>query len=543
MAAPRFLAPLLTVALLGAGGYFVYQRFATPAEVKVEYVTQPLERARISATVTASGTLSPVKTVAVGSQVSGRILELMADFNSQVKQGDIIARIDPSLFQSDVMRSKANHKSAQAALARAIADRENARLNFERAQQLQRDGVVAAAEVDAAQAAYKIAKASVDASEAAVTVAKAAIEQSDVNLLYTTILSPIDGVVISRDVSVGQTVAASLSAPTLFTIAEDLKAMEVHTSVAESDVGLLKPDMRVRFTVDAYPNERFTGKVWQIRNAPQTLQNVVTYDAVVRVENDELKLRPGMTASVTFIIDERRDALAVPNAALRFTPSDPKLLALAPKPDADEGRGRGRGRRNREGEDAAREGEGKAEETKAEAPKVEEAKAEETKAEEAKAEDPKVEEAKAASDTKGAARKGAAKKGAAKKGGDGSGVGDVQIQAVVVEGAAEDPKAEEEQRERWRARRAQRAAEAAATRTVWVLDNGQPRPVQVKIGISDMSMTEIVEGELTEGMLVIVGARGNEPPAAEKRPSSPFANPAGGGRGGGGGGGRRGGGM
>ncbi|WAS91548.1 efflux RND transporter periplasmic adaptor subunit [Nannocystis punicea] len=520
MALPRFLAPLLTVVLLGAGGYYAYQRFAVAEAPKIDYRTQAVERTRLTATVTASGTLSPVKTVAVGSQVSGRIVELFADFNSQVKKGDVIARIDPSLFQSDLMKTKASYKSSQAAVTRAIADRENARINFERAQQLFADKVAPQAEVDAANAAYKVAKASVESSQAALAVAKAAIDTADVNLLYTTILSPIDGVVISRDVSVGQTVAASLSAPQLFSIAEDLKAMEVHTNVAESDVGALKQDMKVRFTVDAYPNERFFGTVAQIRNSPLTLQNVVTYDAVVRVDNDSLKLRPGMTASVTFIVDERRDALAVPNAALRFTPSDPKIAALAPKPEGERGGKRG----GKRGEDL---GEAKAEEGKAEEAK--------TGAVDAKAEaaDAKIAEGKA--DAKVPEGKAADAKAPEGKADETKAADGQPADAKAEEAKAGDGKGE-------RRRRRGQNSELDNNRTVWVLAEGQPKPVQVQIGISDGSMTEIVGGELTEGMQVIVGATGGEPvtKAASASPFNPMGG-GGGGRGGGGGGGRRGG--
>lgn len=509
MALPRFLAPLLTVVLLGAGGYYAYQRFAVAEAPKIEYRTQPVERARLTATVTASGTLSPVKTVAVGSQVSGRIVELFADFNSEVKKGDVIARIDPSLFQSDLMKTKASYKSSQAAVTRAIADRENARINLERARQLFADKVAPQAEVDAADAAYKVAKASVESAQAALAVSKAAIDTADVNLLYTTILSPIDGVVISRDVSVGQTVAASLSAPQLFSIAEDLKAMEVHTNVAESDVGALKQDMKVRFTVDAYPNERFFGTVAQIRNSPLTLQNVVTYDAVVRVDNDALKLRPGMTASVTFIVDERRDALAVPNAALRFTPSDPKIAALAPKPEG----GKRGGKRGEDFGEAKTEGpEAKAEDAKTDAV---DAKAE---AADAKAEIKTDAKADAqAVDTKAVDAK----------------AGDAKLEDAKAEAPADESKGE-------RRRRRRQSSELDNNRTVWVMVDGQPKPVQVQIGISDGSMTEIVGGELTEGMQVIVGATGGEA-VTKAAAASPFNTMGGGGGRGGGGGGRRGG--
>ena len=505
------LTSLLTLSLLGAGGWFVYDRYLKVEVPQIEYQTQPVARGRVTASVTASGTLSPVKTVEVGSQVSGRIIELMADFNSQVKKGDVIARIDPSLLESDKARSKANLMSARASLTRAVADRDNAKVMLERTRKLASSGVASQQEVDTAQLAYTTAKASVESAQAAVSVAQAAIETAAVNLEYTTIVSPIDGVVISRDVSVGQTVAASLSAPKLFLIAEDLRAMEVHTSVAESDVGALKPEMKVNFTVDAYPNERFRGVVQQIRNAPTTTQNVVTYDAVVRVDNDQLKLRPGMTASVTFIVEDRRDALLVSNTALRFTPSDPQIAALAPPPAAGEGRGRGR-RKGLEDEP---------EDAKAGAPGDAKAGAPgDPKAGDAKVEpgDPKA----------GDAKVGDAKVGDAK-------VGDAKVGDAKVGDAKAD----------WRSRRGGGGGGTAASpsRTVWVLVDGQPRPATIKIGISDGSSTEVTEGELSEGALVIVGQSGGEASKAAAPSKSPLTGGAGGAGGGqrGGGGGRKGG--
>ncbi len=257
----------------------------------------------------------------------------------------MIARIDPSLFQSDLMKTKASYKSSQAAVtrrsptARTRASTSSARSSCWPTRWRRRPRSTRPTRPT------RSPRRAWSRRRRPWRCAKAAIDTADVNLLYTTILSPIDGVVISRDVSVGQTVAASLSAPQLFSIAEDLKAMEVHTNVAESDVGALKQDMKVRFTVDAYPNERFFGTVAQIRNAPLTLQNVVTLRrGGPRRQRPAQAPRPGMTASVTFIVDERRDVLAVPNAALRFTPSDPKIAALAPKPDGERGaQARGQG--------------------------------------------------------------------------------------------------------------------------------------------------------------------------------------------------------
>jgi HlyD family secretion protein len=282
--------------------------------------TAPVERGPIAAKVTASGTLSALVTVQVGSQVSGRVSELHADFNTPVKKGQLIARIDPQLFQAASEQARANLLAAQGNLAKARAQALDARRQAERTRALTEKKLVAQAELDTAQSNADAADASVQAAEGTVAQARAALHQAEVNLAYTRILSPTSGVVISRSVDVGQTVAASLQAPTLFVIAEDLRKMQVDTSVAEADVGRLRDGMAATFTVDAYPTEVFRGTVRQIRNAPTTVQNVVTYDAVVDVENPELKLKPGMTANVTFVYAEKDDVLKVPNAALRFRP-------------------------------------------------------------------------------------------------------------------------------------------------------------------------------------------------------------------------------
>ena len=313
-------AVLATALVAGGAAIAVHQINGARAD-EPAFRTAVVSRERISSVVTATGTLSPVKLVQVGSQVSGRLLELNADFNTQVKKGDVIAKIDPQLFESEVERANANLTSARANQVKAEAALADARLNAIRSTALLEKGVLPKADADTAVSNEKSMRASVTAAKAAVEQAKAAVSQAKVNLGYTTIVSPIDGVVISRDVDVGQTVAASLSAPTLFTIAEDLRAMEVHTSVAESDLGTLTEGLKVTFTVDAFPQERFRGVVAQIRNKATTTQNVVTYDAVVRVDNPELKLRPGMTANVTFLVAQADNALVVPSTALRFAPA------------------------------------------------------------------------------------------------------------------------------------------------------------------------------------------------------------------------------
>lgn len=286
------------------------------------YVTAPVTRGDLVARVTATGTLSALVTVQVGSQVSGRIQELLADFNTPVKKGQVIARIDPRLFQAAVDRERANVLAAEGNLAKARADAQDAERKFARARALQAERVVSRADLDTAESTATAARGQVAAAEGAVAQARAALNQAKINLDYSTIVSPTDGVVIARNVDVGQTVAASLQAPTLFLIAQDLTKMQVDTSVAEADVGRLRPAMPATFTVDAYPGERFHGVVRQIRNAPETKLNVVTYDAVLDVGNDDLRLKPGMTANVTFVVAERRGVLKVPNAALRFTPPE-----------------------------------------------------------------------------------------------------------------------------------------------------------------------------------------------------------------------------
>jgi HlyD family secretion protein len=298
------------------------------ARPPVQWETTAVDRGRIVARVTATGILSALVTVQVGSQVSGRVQQLFVDFNSPVRKGQIIAKIDPQLFQASLEQARANFAAAEGTLLKAKVQANQAELDFKRQQNLAERKLVATADFDTAKSNMDAAKAQVAVNLGNLQQAKAALNQARVNLAYTSIISPTDGVVISRSVDVGQTVAASLAAPTIFVIAEDLRKMQVDTSVAEADVGKLTAGMDATFVVDAYPGERFKGKVRQIRNAAQTLQNVVTYDAVIDVDNSELKLRPGMTANVNFVFANRESVLRVPNAALRFRPSTEVFTAL-----------------------------------------------------------------------------------------------------------------------------------------------------------------------------------------------------------------------
>ncbi|HSW11199.1 MAG TPA: efflux RND transporter periplasmic adaptor subunit [Solimonas sp.] len=311
----RFLpwAVVLVLAIVAWFGRGLLKNEAEPA-----YVTAKVERGDVVAKVTATGTVSALVTVQVGSQVSGRVQDLFVDFNSQVKKGQLIAKIDPRLFQAEVEQQRANLMAAEANLTRAKVQAQDARRQARRADELAPRGLISQGERDTTQANAEVAEASVVSAQASTAQARAALNRAQISLNYTDILSPTDGVVISRAVDVGQTVAASLQAPILFTIAQDLRQMQVNTSVAESDVGKLSSGMKASFTVDAWPGERFRGEVRQVRDAATTTQNVVTYDAVIDVKNEELKLKPGMTANVTFVYARKENVLRVPNAALRF---------------------------------------------------------------------------------------------------------------------------------------------------------------------------------------------------------------------------------
>jgi HlyD family secretion protein len=398
------------IVLAAATGYYFYARSQKPTGPKFE--TVKVTRGSITAKVTATGTLSALVTVQVGSQVSGRIASLAADFNSPVKKGQVIARIDPQLFVAAVEQTKANVAVQQGQVEQAKVQFHSLDLVRNRDRELRKQNLIAQQQLDTDEAAADASKANIDVQEAQLLQAKATLHQAQTNLEYTTIISPTDGTVISRNVDVGQTVAASFTAPVLFTIAQDLTKMQVDTSVAEADVGKLTPKMQALFTVDAYPTEKFKGTVRQIRNAPQTVQNVVTYDAVIDVDNTALKLKPGMTANVTFVYAEKDDILRVPNAALRFRPP-PEMLA------------------------------------------------------------PKEHE------TSGSAS------------------------------AAVPP----------RQPRPPRDSTATDRRSVWVLRGDRPAPVSIRVGVSDGTLSEVVEGELHEGDAAITEA------TSGKGPGGPSAAP------------------
>lgn len=432
----RLLRMLLIAAVVGAaafGGWYFFLRSRAP---EFTYRTVPVERGRVVARVTATGTLSAYVTVLVGSQVSGRVSQINVDFNSPVKKGQLIAKIDPQIFEASLAQSRANLFAAQGNLTKARAQSMDAERQLARSRSLKAEGIVAQVDLDAAETTEAVAKAQIEAAKGAMEQARAAVQQAEINLAYTNIASPIDGVVISRSVDVGQTVAASLQAPTLFTIAQDLRKMQVDTNIAEGDVGKLHPDMAATFLVDAYPNERFKGTIRQIRNAPQTVQNVVTYDAVIDVDNTDLKLKPGMTANVTLIYAEREGVITVPNTALRFRAPP----ALAGSAESGTGPGRGSGRRR-----------------EAEAPPS-----------------------------------------SAPPPGSGAPAPTGQTSAAARRGGP-------------------RGEPSLDRRSIWVLRGAKPERVPVRTGLTDGTVTEILEGDIKEGDAAVVEATSGD--EATKKPA------------------------
>src|ERR1041385_6371403 len=299
---------LILVCLLGGGGAAGWWYYKKQNDNSPQYQTATVTRGDLTQAVTATGTLNPVVNVQVGSQISGIIQKLFADFNSPVKEGQVIAQLDAATYRASVAQAEGNLMNAKASL-------ELAQINARRSQSLLTNSLIPPSDLDKAIAELHQAEASVKISEAN-------LEKAKVHLSRCAIYAPVDGVVISRNVDVGQTVAASLSAPTIFIIANDLSKMQIDANVSEADIGTIEEGQNVSFTVDAFLDRKFTGKVRQIRNSPTTVQNVVTYDTVIDVSNPDLKLRPGMTANASIITAQRNGVLKIPNLALRFKPPE-----------------------------------------------------------------------------------------------------------------------------------------------------------------------------------------------------------------------------
>jgi HlyD family secretion protein len=499
------ITTLIVVIVLLAGGLVAYQWVGREGSNQ-KFRTVKVERGEITSTVTATGTINPVITVLVGSQVSGTIRALYADFNSRVKEGQVIAQIDPALFEAQVDQAKANVATSLANLSNAQANLQNIQANLVKAEvavsdakrtldrniQLMKMNAIAQAALDTTQANYESAVAQRDATKAQLEVArsqiesaraqvehsKAALKLAETNLRYTTIRSPVTGIVISRNVDVGQTVAASLQAPTLFTIAKDLTQMQVDTNMSEADIGRVVVGQEATFTVDAYPEKTFRGRVSEIRNAPTIVQNVVTYDVVIQVDNRDLKLKPGMTANVSVIIAHKDGVLKIPNTALRYRPEFAKAAVGEGVVKKDKGSQGGEatgerdtGGQQRGGTTAERltEGLNLTPEQQSKVEMVLRSSRQEIQEirEKSKPEDARV-----------------------------------KIQSLLRQKIIGF--LTEEQRQRWQNRQREGVEEWKSAR-VWVLSSaGKPVPVSMILGITDGTFSEVVSGDLKEGAELIV---------------------------------------
>lgn len=429
---------------------------------ELSYATVSVRKGDITQVVSATGTLQAVVTVQVGSQVSGTIAKLQADFNSLVKQGQIIAELDQGKFKAKVEEERANLVSAGADLAKAKVSLEDTQRTLARATELKKREIISQSELDAAETAYRAALAQLEVAKGRVEQAKAGLDQASLDLSYTIIRSPVDGIVISRNVDVGQTVAASLQAPTLFTIANDLSKMEVHTNVAEADIGNVSEGQEVTFTVDAYATRRFKGRVAQVRNAPTVVQNVVTYNAVVRIDNKELLLKPGMTANVQFLVSQKNDVLTVPNLAIRFRLPTEKQESQSQAAVRRAGQARGGAVGTPRGVGDGQSGGG----------------------------------ARGTSRGAGDGRRGSLGRD---RGGD-----------------------RREGREGEAGREGRETTDGGRWVRLYVLKDQKPTPVRVLLGITDGSTTEVIGGEIQEGQQVIVAMSDSAAPNAQPGVANPF---------------------
>lgn len=433
----KIVTRIIVLAVLAGGiAFLVIKKPWAGGSEDLKFQTVAIGKGTIAAQVTAAGTLSARSTVQVGAQVSGRVVELHADFNDQVKKGQLIAKLDDSVLRAQIEQMSAAYEVAVANMKRSEVAVKDAERQLARQRVLKDQSLIAGATVEQYETTLDTAKAQLLASKAQVSQAAASLKQGRTNLGYATIYSPVDGTVLSRSVDVGQTVAASLQAPTLFTIAEDLSRMQIDTAVAEADVGRLAEGMKATFTVDAFSGKTFDGVVRQVRNSPTTTQGVVTYDAVIDVENKELSLRPGMTANVTFVLEQVADTIKIPNAALRFKLSADQMKALAAHYGVTSLR-----------------------------------------------------------DLRGGAPSGAA--GGAPRGGPSGGAPGGAPMGDGPPGAGGRP------------------SRLGDRKMVWKLENGKPRPVLIKPGLTDGSATQLVEGDLKADDLLITEITGL--PAATRK--------------------------
>ena len=514
----RALPVALAIALLAAGGYAAWRTYRSANDAPAWRLAK-VERGSLAQVVSASGTLQAVTTVLVGSQISGQIKDLLVDFNSPVKAGQLLARIDPETYELKVRQAQADLEAARTArlqrdsdvaaqrsqLLRARIAHEDARRDLERKESLLQKAFISAAERDKAQftergaaEAVRTAEAQVRSAEAQVANAAAIVKQREAalastrnDLAKTAITAPVDGVVISRQVDAGQTVAASLNTPTLFTIAQDLARMQVAVSIDETDIGKIRPEQRATFTVDAFPGRNFEGRVDQIRKAAQTVQNVVTYTVIVATPNPDLRLVPGMTANVRIVSDSRDNALKVPNAALRWRPAGTAARTEAAAPSQGTGGPPGGG-------DAQARRQRLVDELKldaAQTARVDEIFAEQRSRFAELRELPEADRRQRGERMRAEARQ--------------------KINAIL----------NADQQKRYAEIVAAETGRATTgTGRVYTIADGQPKEVTIRTGLSDGNATEVVSGPLAEGEEVIVGTQlpAAAAPRASAGPRLPF---------------------
>ena len=492
---PSLLLGIAVVAILGGGAWWWTARKGEAADRA--YRTATIERGDIRVAISATGTLSAISTVTVGSQISGQVTDVLVDYNSEVKKGEVLARIDPSTYEAQIEQGNAQIANAQASLKQAQATLANAELDYTRKADLGRQKLVAQSDVDLARAARDQARAQVNAAQASIRQQAASTQTTRVNLDRTVIRSPVDGVVLTRTIEPGQTVAASLQAPELFTIAEDLSKMKIELAVDEADIGQVKVGQAVSFTVDAFADRQFRGQVQQVRLSATTTSNVVTYPVVVSVDNSDGTLLPGLTVNAEIEVSKRDDILKVSNAALRYKPTGEAATATAAAQAPQGGQNRGGGI----GDDLARV-----------------AGSLQLKPDQQAAFDAALtalRERQAARMAQ-AQQRGASMFGGAPRPGGNAGGGSGAMQAQMRQRMAERMQQDfapfratldDTQKQRWDAEL--RALLGAKRAPIYTLVNGKPEMVQVRIGASDGTSTE-VSGAVKEGDVVVVGERAKE---------------------------------
>ena len=492
---PSLLLGIAVVAILGGGAWWWTARKGEAADSA--YRTATIERGDIRVAISATGTLSAISTVTVGSQISGQVTDVLVDYNSEVKKGEVLARIDPSTYEAQIEQGNAQIANAQASLKQAQATLANAELDYTRKADLGRHKLVAQSDVDLARAARDQARAQVNAAQASIRQQTASTQTTRVNLDRTVIRSPVDGVVLTRTIEPGQTVAASLQAPELFTIAEDLSKMKIELAVDEADIGQVKVGQAVSFTVDAFADRQFRGQVQQVRLSATTTSNVVTYPVVVSVDNSDGTLLPGLTVNAEIEVSKRDDILKVSNAALRYKPTGEAATAAAAAQAPQGGQNRGGGI----GDDLARV-----------------AGSLQLKPDQQAAFDAALtalRERQAARMAQ-AQQRGASMFGGAPRPGGNAGGGSGAMQAQMRQRMAERMQQDfapfrttldDTQKQRWDAEL--RALLGAKRAPIYTLVNGKPEMVQVRIGASDGTSTE-VSGAVKEGDVVVVGERAKE---------------------------------